>query len=79
MRFWLFPPSPPKGITRLEYLQVMDKVYDQIMKVDRKIVALRGRAERSYWMTKYEELVAIHMEMEWGLHPKNPEPAIFID
>ena len=69
----LFRHRPPQ---KLEYLQTMDKLASEIARVAEQIRVSRKanrKNEQGYWEDKWEELVLMHMEFEWGLHPENKQ------
>jgi len=61
---------------KLEYLSMMDKISQEVRYSRVQIAKCQGvsrRNERKYWEDKWEELVTVYEEFEWGLHPQNPE------
>lgn len=76
---WLIPDTDNRP-TRLEWAALMDDIKSQITAIEIRIRVQRRahrmnsvRALEKLW----EELVCLHMEFEWGLHPSNPEPPSF--
>lgn len=68
------PPS------KLEYLSMMDALSVEIRYCLAKVSECRRKKlvnQTVYWQDKWNELMMIHMEYEWGLHPKNPERVEF--
>lgn len=71
----IYPKPPP---TYLEYVSMMNELDKMIGKIDKKIRKEKPNTYiRRYWEKKWEELICLHMEYEWGLHPQNPTPPYF--
>ena len=67
---WLRPVDP-----ELDLLRHMDRVAALIDDLDRLIRRTAGTNEQRYWMAKWEEAVAVHMDFEWHFHPANRRSA----
>lgn len=81
---WLMPwKDEPNYPTRMEWAKHMDALGLQISKLSIKITEYRKKFptlkanEIRELERQWEELICLHMEFEWGLHPQNPEPAHF--